>query len=122
VPKLVVNGAKLGCSQGTAPSILTVLPAIDADADEQPAGTVVDHVPMVNVAPFGMCKTTANPQVAAAQGAPQPCVPVLPAPWSPGASVVTVQDLKALSDDSRCDCAWTGSIEVTDPGTDVEVE
>ncbi len=128
MPKLVVNGAKLKCSQGAAPSTLTVLPVIGSSADEQPAGTIMDHIPMVNVAPFGMCQTPANPQVAAATAAatgtltPQPCIPVLPAPWSPGASVVIVQGLKALSNDSKCTCAWTGSIEITDPGTTVEVE
>ena len=128
MPKLVVSGAKLKCNQGLAPSTLTVLPVNGSDVEEQPAATIMDHVPMVNVAPFGMCQSTANPEVvaatAAAMGAltPMPCVPVLPAPWSPGAGVVTVQGLKALSDDSKCNCAWTGSIEVTDPASTVDVE
>lgn len=128
MPKLTVNGAKLKCSQGSAPSTLTVLPPIGSDGDDQPAGTIVDHIPMVNVAPFGMCQTTANPQVAAAtaaaQGAltPQPCIPVLPSDWTPGASVVTVQGIKALSDDSKCTCQWTGTIEITSPGTTTNIE
>jgi hypothetical protein len=129
MPKLVVNGATLKCSQGTSPSTLTVLPAIQADADQQPTATINDHVPMVNVAPFGMCQTTANPQVAAATAAamgtltPQPCIPVLPSPWSPGASVVTIQGIKALPDNAKCNCTWTGSIEITNPGESiVEVE
>jgi hypothetical protein len=128
MPKLVVNGAQLKCNQGMAPSSLTVLPVNGSDGDEQHAATIMDHIPMVNVAPFGMCQTLANPQVAAATSAamgvltPMPCVPVLPAPWSPGASVVTIQGLKALSDDSKCTCAWTGSIEVTSPGSGIDVE
>lgn len=128
MPKLVVSGAKLQCSEGTAPSTLTVLPASTADTAEMPVATVLDHQPMVNVAPFGMCKTQANPQVAAATAAaqgvltPQPCVPVLPAPWSPGAAVVTLRMHKALTDDSTCTCQWTGRIEVTDPGSAVDVE
>ena len=126
--KLVVNGAKLKCSQGMAPSSFTVLPVNGSDADEQPAATVMDFVPMLNVAPFGMCQTQANPEVAAATAAamgaltPMPCIPVLAAPWSPGASIVTVQGLKALSDDSKCNCMWTGSIEITDPGSTIDVE
>ena len=128
MPKLVVHGATLRCSQGTTSSNLTVLPPIRSDVEKSPTGTIQDHVPIVNVAPFGMCQTTANPQVAAATAAamgtltPQPCVPVLPSPWSPGASVVTIQGIKALSDNSKCTCAWTGSIEITNPASTVEVE
>jgi hypothetical protein len=128
MPKQVVNGAKLKCSQGTSPSSLTVLPAIQSDVEEQPSGTIMDHIPMVNIAAFGMCQTLANPQVAAATAAamgaltPQPCVPVIPAPWSPGASIVTIQGLKALSDDSTCSCTWTGSISITDPASTVDIE
>ena len=126
--KLVINGAKLKCSEGMAPSSLTVLPTAGTDADEQPAATVNDNKPMVNIAPFGMCKTQANPQVAAATSAaqgvltPQPCIPVIAAPWSPGSSVVTIAEQKALTDDSTCKCNWTGTIEITDPGTSVDVE
>ena len=75
-----------------------------------------------------MCKTQANPQVAAATAAamgaltPMPCVPVITAPWSPGSSVASIDDQKALSSDSTCSCAWTGSIEITDAGSEVEVE
>lgn len=128
MPKLVIHGAKLRCSQGVAPSTLTVLPANGSSADEQPAATVMDNVPMLNIAPFGMCQTQANPQVAAATAAamgvltPMPCVPVIPAPWSPGAGIVTIQGQKALTDSSTCDCAWTGSIAITDPGTAVDAE
>ena len=128
MPKLVVNGAMLKCSEGLAPGSLTILPAVGAVADEKPTGTILDNIPMVNIAPFGVCKTQANPQVAAATAAamgvltPQPCIPVIPAPWSPGSSIVTLNAVPALTDDSKCQCAWTGSIEVTDPGTGVETE
>ena len=128
MPKLVIHGAKLRCSEGLAPSTLTVLPLGPASADAEPAATVMDNQPMVNIAPFGMCKTQANPQVAAATAAamgaltPMPCVPVITAPWSPGSSVASIDDQKALSSDSTCACTWTGSIEITDAGSEVEVE
>lgn len=127
MPKLVVNGAQLKCSQGTSPCSLTVIPAV-ASGDEKPAATVNDYVPNLNIAPFGMCQTQANPQVAAAtasaQGVltPQPCMPVTTSPWSPGSSVVTIDGVKALTDDSKCNCTWTGSIEITDPGSTIDVE
>src|SRR5688572_26888150 len=57
MPKIVINGAKLKCSEGTAPSTLTVLPAKKSDGDKLSAATVDDHKPMLNIAPFGMCKT-----------------------------------------------------------------
>jgi hypothetical protein len=126
--KLVVNGAMLKCGEGLAPSTLTVLPTSLAAAGPLPAASVMDHQPMVNIPPFGMCKTQANPQVAAATAAamgtltPMPCMPLIPAPWSPGASKATIDGQPALTDDSKCQCAWTGSIEITDPGTSVESE
>jgi hypothetical protein len=128
MPKLVVNGAKLKCSQGMAPSSLTVLPLnLTSAGGPVPSATVMDCVPLLNIAPFGMCQTQANPQVAAATAAamgaltPMPCVPVITGTWSPGAEGVTIAALKALTSDSKCSCAWTGSIEITDPGCDVKV-
>ncbi|APR86238.1 Hypothetical protein A7982_11587 [Minicystis rosea] len=88
----------------------------------------MDYKPMVNVAPFGLCKTQANPQVAAATAAamgaltPMPCIPVIVAPWSPGASKALLDDQAALTDDSKCSCMWSGSIEITDPGSEIEIE
>lgn len=128
MPKMVVDGAKLKCDQGMAPATLTVLPVNGTSADEKPSATVNDFVPMTNIAAFGMCKSMANPQVAsataAAQGTltPQPCTPVVVAPWSPGSSVASIQEQKALTADSKCSCTWAGTIEITDPGTTVEVD
>ena len=122
MPTLVVNGAQLKCSEGAAPSTLTVLPDKRMDIDGQPIATIMDHKPMVNIAPFGMCKTQANPQVAAATAAangvltPMPCQPVIPAPWSPGSSLLDLLQAPALTDDSTCTCQWAGTIEITDSG------
>jgi hypothetical protein len=125
--KLVAHGAKLKCDQGLAPGVLTVLPISMADGGLVPAATVMDNLPMVNIAPFGMCKTQANPMVAAATAAamgaltPMPCIPVVTAPWSPGSSGTQVAGQKVLTDDSKCSCMWSGSISVTDPGSGVDV-
>ncbi len=87
--KVVVYGAKLKCSEGTAPSSLTV-PSKSTSSDDLLNATVMDHVPMTNIAPCGMCKTLANPMVASATSAangvltPVPCEPVVPAPPAPG--------------------------------------
>src|SRR5512139_1088592 len=119
MPKLVTDGASLKCGEGLAPSTLTVLPLSKGEAGPKPVATVDDYKPMLNIAPFGMCRAQANPSVAAATAAaqgvltPQPCVPVVTAPWSPGSGVVTLGEAKALSADSTCKCAWTGTIEIT---------
>jgi hypothetical protein len=126
--KLVVDGAKLTCNQGTSPGSLTVSPPRVADSDGTKAATVNHYLPMTNIPAFGMCQTQANPQVAAATAAaqgvltPQPCVPVTTSPWSPGASLVTIDDQKALSDDSTCSCQWTGTVSITSPGSSIDIE
>jgi len=120
MPDLVVMGAMLKCDQGMAPCPLVVLPT----GCSKPAATVMDFAPIVNIATFGMCKGTnsANPMVAsltaAAQGTPTPapCIPVTTGPWSPGASTTKIGNFAALTKDSTCKCAWTGTIEITDAG------
>lgn len=120
--KLVMLGAQLTCAQGISPSSLAVQPGV-ATADGKPVATVMDFVSMSNIPPFGMCLTLANPQVAAATAAalgvltPQPCIPVITAPWSPGSSVSSLQGQKLLTEDSTCNCQWTGVISISDPGT-----
>lgn len=121
--QVVVNGAQLACSFGQAPSTLTVLPAGQpVQGSSQLVARTTDMQPMANIAPFGMCTTLSNPQVAAATSAaqgvltPQPCIPVTTSPWSPGSPTVTVGGTPALTSDSRCACAWGGSISITSPG------
>lgn len=88
--KVVVNGAQLRCTMGDAPGSLAVLPGKNIQVENQEAATVNDIQPNTNIPPFGMCKSLANPQVAAATSAamgaltPQPCFPIIPAPWAPG--------------------------------------
>jgi Domain of unknown function (DUF4280) len=121
--QVVVSGAKLLCSFGQAPSTLTVLPTGQpVQAGGQLVAKITDMTPMANIAPFGMCTTLSNPQVAAATSAaqgvltPQPCIPVTAAPWSPGSPTVTVDGTPALTSDSQCACAWGGAITITAPG------
>jgi hypothetical protein len=122
--RLTVHGATLRCTQGTAPSALQI-PAQKTSSETFRAGTPSDHVPLVNVHPFGACRSPSNPQVAAATAAaggaltPQPCVPVIPAPWT-GASTISSTVKRALIvETSTCACQWAGTIEVVDPGTKV---
>ena len=122
MPKLVVSNALLQCSFGTAPSPLTVLPVNRVNAASQPAANIMDHKPMANIKPFGMCITPSNPQVAAATAAamgvltPQPCIPVTSAPWVPGAVKTLIANQPAVHDACKCMCNWGGVIQVTFPG------
>lgn len=114
-------GAMLQCSFGVAPSTLVVLPA-NRVLTGTPAANIMDNKPIVNVPPFGMCQSMANPTVAAATAAamgaltPMPCVPVTPAPWIVGAPTVLIGNMPALNNTSKLMCTWGGVIQITNPG------
>lgn len=118
----VVAGALMQCSFGVAPSALGVLPANKTMAGGPPAANIMDNKPMVNIPPFGMCNSIANPMVAAATAAalgvltPMPCLPVIPAPWVVGAPTVLIGNMPALNNSSKLMCAWAGVIQITFPG------
>lgn len=86
------------------------------------AGNVTDHVPMLNIKPFGMCSAPSNPMVIAATAAalgvftPMPCLPVTPAPWVPGVPTVLVENMPALDNNCKLMCAWQGVISFSTPG------
>jgi hypothetical protein len=69
-----------------------------------------------------MCLSPSNPTVAAATAAalgvltPMPCVPVLPAPWVPGAPTVLITNIPALDNNCKLTCAWGGLISFSTPG------
>ncbi len=117
----VCNGAMLQCSFGMAPGSLVVLP-LNRTMTGTPAANIMDNKPMMNVLPFGMCQSLANPMVAAATAAamgvltPMPCIPNTPAPWVPGAPTVMVGNMPALNNSSKLMCMWAGVIQVTMPG------
>lgn len=120
--QLVCNSAQIKCSFGAAPAVLTILPAPRVMVSNMPAATIMDHVPMLNIAPFGMCMTITNPAVAAATSAalgvftPAPCIPVTSAPWVPGSPTVLIANKPALNSTSQCLCNWGGAISIVMPG------
>ena len=118
----VCNTAVLMCSFGVAPSTFIVTPEKMVFTSNQPAANIMDHIPMKNIMPFGMCSSPANPTVAAATAAalgvltPMPCVPATPAPWVPGSPTVPLKFFPALNDTSILNCIWGGVIKVQFPG------
>ncbi len=123
----VCMGATLMCSFGMAPSSPVVLPKIKTMTSYVPAANIMDNVPMVNIMPFGMCTSLANPTVAAATSAalgvltPMPCVPVTVAPWAPGSPTVMLGNMPALNNTSTLMCNWAGVIQITMPGQTTEM-
>lgn len=118
----VCNGAMLQCSMGMVPSSLVVLPVNRVNTTDQPDANIMDNIPLVNIMPFGMCMSPANPEVASATAAafgvltPMPCIPVTPAPWTPGAPTVLLADFPTLDSTSTLMCMWAGVIQVVSPG------
>jgi len=125
MPALVANGAQLACTLGTTASPLTVLPGpphgVIAGAPPAPLATIMDHVPLTNIATFGMCLSPANPAVVAATAAaggtftPAPCVPATALPWAPPAKVL-INGVPAFGQEAKCQCTWQGTISVISPG------
>lgn len=117
----VCTGAMTQCTFGVAPGSLMVLP-INRTLTGAPAANIMDNKPMVNVLPFGMCQSMANPMVAAASAAamgalvPMPCIPMTTAPWVPGAPTVLIGSLPALNNSSKLMCLWGGVISINLPG------
>jgi Domain of unknown function (DUF4280) len=122
MPFHVCNGATLQCTFGAAPSTFVVLPKNQMLTSSQPAANIMDHISMLNIMPFGMCASLANPTVAAATAAaqgvltPMPCIPNTPAPWVPGAPTVMLAATPALDDTSKLICAYGGMISVVFAG------
>ena len=118
----VCNGATMQCSFGLAPSSLVVLPVNRVTTGEVPDANIMDHVPMVNIMPFGMCTSLANPTVAAATSAalgvltPMPCVPNTPSPWVSGAPTVRLANQPSLDNTHKLMCVRGGVIQFVTPG------
>jgi hypothetical protein len=118
----VCMGAMMQCSFGVAPSSLVVLPVNRVMTQQVPDANIMDHVPLVNIMPFGMCMSLANPTVAAATSAalgvltPMPCIPNTPAPWIPGAPNVLLGNQPTLDNMCKLMCIWGGVIQFITPG------
>jgi len=122
MPQHVCMGALMMCTFGVAPSSLVVLPTNKMITSDMPAANIMDHIPMTNIMPFGMCMSPSNPVVAAATAAalgvltPMPCIPATTTPWVPGAATVLLANMPALDNVSQLMCMWGGVITFTFAG------
>jgi hypothetical protein len=121
MPMNCCMGAQMMCSFGMAPSALVPTPKTVMTSGVL-AANILDCVPIVNIPPFAMCTSPANPAVAAATTAaagvltPMPCVPVPVGPWKPGATTVLLCGAPALDNTSTLNCTWGGVITFVTPG------
>jgi len=95
-----------------------VLPTNRVSSGGVPVASSSDHAHFVNILPFAMCTSLANPAVVAATAAaqdvltPMPCIPVTPAPWTNVSGSVKVANLSTLSQSSKLMCHYGGEISI----------
>lgn len=113
---LVCGGAILQYSFGMIPTPMTVIPKSRVTS-AMPAANIMDNVPFVNILPFSMCSSMANPAVASATAAALgvltpmlPCTPVTTAPWALGSPAVLIGGQPALNNLSQLICSFGGCI------------
>ncbi|NER79806.1 MAG: DUF4280 domain-containing protein [Leptolyngbya sp. SIO1D8] len=118
----VSMGAMMQCTFGAAPSSLVVIPKGPPTLAGGPlAANILDHMPIANILPFGLCSSIANPTVATATTAalgvltPMPCIPATVTPWAPGSPTVLINNAPALNNTSKCMCMWGGVISILNP-------
>jgi hypothetical protein len=118
----VVEGATLKCNQGDKQSKLKLPAHHHTYIKDQPQANIMDFKPNINVLPFGMCKSMANPAVAAATAANKgklkkmPCTPVLTMPWINGKEDKMLAGSPALLNKSTQMCLYCGRITIEDDG------
>lgn len=118
----VCSGATMKCSMGTNQAKLTVLPLRTVYLTGQPMANISDHLSMVNLAPFGRCRSLGFPATASATAAahgkltPMPCMHNTPFPWIGGKNDYIIKGDPALLKSSTCSCMWGGTISIVDDG------
>lgn len=123
---LAVLGTPMFCTFGVAPSALIVEPT-GVFANDLPVASIMDFIPLVNIPPFALCSSPANPEVIALTIAklgvftPAPCIPLTIAPWEPPSNVL-IDGLPALTEGCFTECAWGGIVELIGPSPALNVE
>ncbi len=111
--RVVVGGAILTCTSGSAPAVLvaTMARSFPLQIQGKMVATLFDHLPLANVTPFGVCAITSLP-----------CVPVTLSPWQPNLDDVNLLEMVVLGDGACLTCALGGKITVASAGqTKVEL-
>jgi len=117
---VVIQGTILKCQFGNVPTPMMVLPNRKVKS-MLPVAVKSDHIPLLNILPFGMCSNPANPMVIAATAAamgvltPMPCIPCTTQDWTGACSKVKIGGTEAINMDSQLKCLYGGTIQVAAP-------
>lgn len=109
------------CPMGVAPTPLTFLPTLMIMGKAGPMGCIADCIPFLNISPFGVCISPANPITAALTAAafgvltPGPCIPTPAGTWIPTKPTVMSKNGPMLTSDSMVMCAFAGCIKCMMP-------
>lgn len=118
----VVTGAVLSCSQESAKSKLQTPFSHGVYSRGKAQMNIMDYKPNINIMPFGMCSSMANPAVAAATAAnsgkltKMPCTPIVTMPWLNGKQNVLIAKQPALMNKCTNHCIYKGTISIEDDG------
>ncbi len=106
---IVKAGAIIACNQGALPTPLNVIrPFIKTQYT--PCANVNDFVPMVNIVPFGICRSPMNP--AFKPPIIPPCTPIITNPWSASNSSKKLSGCAILTSNATCKCQLGGTISI----------
>ena len=86
------TAGQMTCPMSTSPSRFSAMPG-PMTTSGVPLSDIHDHVPMINIAPFGLCQS-----------------PATASPWSPGSPTVWVGGMPALNNSSTLNSIWSGSV------------
>lgn len=119
--EIVINGAEIKCVYGSKSSYLMTASQTKCIVGGQPAATIKDVQTTESVAPFGMCSSMSNPQVATATAAgvltPQPCTMVPAGTWVNLTSKLLLEGKPCLFSDAALGCSvGAGAISIVSPG------
>jgi hypothetical protein len=118
----VGNGALIKCTFGTAPVGLIVPPINRTMTGKIPGANIFDNKPFAQIPPFALCTTPSNPQVAKMFPVPppgvlkpQPCTPVIAAPWLPAAPTTMIGNMPTLVNAATATCSFGGVVQILVP-------
>ncbi|MBO6177642.1 MAG: DUF4280 domain-containing protein [Selenomonadaceae bacterium] len=98
--------ALIRCNSGVAPVPLLLPVSHGVTSKGQPLVNANDHIPMMNILPFGIC----SKKPVAPPGA-NICIPITPMAWKKGDKNCFVAGAPALTKDSCLTCMMGGTIK-----------